>query len=310
MRNTEPKCTLTDEELISRAEKWVYDLTESGGKKWCLRVPVDFNHDPDMLFLELCNRLKQRALPGNSGEGDAVKWVKATNGVGYILVGDQVCTVVDFDTWEDGDFEADGLTDGNRYLISEKDGKYFVSNAMNGYGENIRAKYEKVAVVFISVISNPKKSTTPPKEDTEKEQMQKAINRAAIIIEEKDNELVELREWKQQAMSVMPDYQAIGKELNIKIGESIHDKILPGIMMLKQKYARPSDMGIFIKIACNLPYKTMNQLLEELGDKLQTDATNYSMNGNRLLARHLFDASALCFDTAAKIHKARQEFKK
>lgn len=56
----EPGCTLTDEELILRAEKWVHKLAQSGGHDWCLRVPVDFNNDPDMLFIELCNRLKAK----------------------------------------------------------------------------------------------------------------------------------------------------------------------------------------------------------------------------------------------------------
>lgn len=55
-------------------------------------------------------------------------------------------------------------------------------------------------------------------------------------------ELDELREWKRQAIEVMPDMQAIGKELNIKLGESVHDKILPGIIKLKQQSDKQEGM--------------------------------------------------------------------
>lgn len=51
-------CTLTNEELIHKVNEWVHKLAESGGTKWCLSVPVDFNNDPDMLFIELGERLK------------------------------------------------------------------------------------------------------------------------------------------------------------------------------------------------------------------------------------------------------------
>lgn len=54
----EPGCTLKDAELIERSEEWISNLAKSGGKKWCLHIPVNFNRDPDMLFSELCNRVK------------------------------------------------------------------------------------------------------------------------------------------------------------------------------------------------------------------------------------------------------------
>lgn len=52
------KCTLTDAELIEKARDWISRLAKTGGREWCLRIPVDFNHDPDMIFSELCNRLE------------------------------------------------------------------------------------------------------------------------------------------------------------------------------------------------------------------------------------------------------------
>ena len=54
------RCTLTDKELISKSQEWISKLAKSGGDDWVLRVPVDFNHDPDMLFSELCNRLAEK----------------------------------------------------------------------------------------------------------------------------------------------------------------------------------------------------------------------------------------------------------
>lgn len=53
------ECTLTNEELIAKAEEWISKLAKSGGDAWTLSVPVDFNKDPDMLFVELCKRLKE-----------------------------------------------------------------------------------------------------------------------------------------------------------------------------------------------------------------------------------------------------------
>ena len=53
----EEKCTLSDSELIDRSNEWVSKLAKSGGKAWTLRIPVDFNYDPDMLFVELGKRL-------------------------------------------------------------------------------------------------------------------------------------------------------------------------------------------------------------------------------------------------------------
>ena len=59
-KNIEEKdrCTLSDKDLIDKSNKWVSKLAKSGGTDWCLRIPVDFNYDPDMLFIELGNRLK------------------------------------------------------------------------------------------------------------------------------------------------------------------------------------------------------------------------------------------------------------
>lgn len=60
------KCTLTDEELIEKCNEWVSKLAKTGGKAWSLRVPVNFNTDPDMLFIELDRRMKAYKILYNS----------------------------------------------------------------------------------------------------------------------------------------------------------------------------------------------------------------------------------------------------
>ncbi len=54
----DPNCTLTNEELIEKCYKWVSDLCKTGGKAWSLRVPPNFNNDPDILFCELIGRFR------------------------------------------------------------------------------------------------------------------------------------------------------------------------------------------------------------------------------------------------------------
>ncbi|NDV63901.1 hypothetical protein [Bacteroides sp. 224] len=55
----ENRCTLSNAELITKSNEWVSKLARTGGQAWNLRVPVDFNNDPDMLFCEMAKRLKE-----------------------------------------------------------------------------------------------------------------------------------------------------------------------------------------------------------------------------------------------------------
>lgn len=52
----------------------------------------------------------------------------------------------------------------------------------------------------------------------------------------------ELEKWKESAISVMPDYQEIGKAMGLTLGASIHDKILPFIVEQKAKLAKFGDL--------------------------------------------------------------------
>jgi hypothetical protein len=64
-----------------------------------------------------------------------------------------------------------------------------------------------------------------------------SVNEARAIIkalslpatQDEQKELEQLRAWKQEAMRVMADFQEIGKEIGVPLGQSIGDKILPYI---------------------------------------------------------------------------------
>lgn len=45
--------------LIERGREWISKLCKSGGKAWSLRVPVDPENDPDLIFSEIMRRLAE-----------------------------------------------------------------------------------------------------------------------------------------------------------------------------------------------------------------------------------------------------------
>tara|TARA_R110000868_G_scaffold360906_1_gene622949 strand:- start:166 stop:459 length:294 start_codon:yes stop_codon:yes gene_type:complete len=53
------------------------------------------------------------------------------------------------------------------------------------------------------------------------------------LCEQLEQEAIELKAWKEAAMSVSPPLQEIARELGLPLGQSIHDRILPAIQRLK-----------------------------------------------------------------------------
>lgn len=49
------------------------------------------------------------------------------------------------------------------------------------------------------------------------------------------DELRDLRRWKEEALQVMPDFQAIGKLLNVPLGGSVSEQIIPRIKALIER---------------------------------------------------------------------------
>lgn len=60
-----------------------------------------------------------------------------------------------------------------------------------------------------------------------------------------------LQQWKESAMSVTPPMQEIGRALGVRLGSSIHDKILPGITKLRADLAARDAVIEKMKTALN-----------------------------------------------------------
>jgi hypothetical protein len=54
-----------------------------------------------------------------------------------------------------------------------------------------------------------------------------------IHIAHKDHKIKELEDWKESAIKHTPDLQEIGKLIGVKLGDSIHDKVIPYIKSLQ-----------------------------------------------------------------------------
>lgn len=61
------------------------------------------------------------------------------------------------------------------------------------------------------------------------------------VLPGQDDELEHLRGWKRQAMASTPDWQAIGKEMGLKLGQDVPSKVLPHIRNLKLRIAELGD---------------------------------------------------------------------
>jgi hypothetical protein len=73
-------------------------------------------------------------------------------------------------------------------------------------------------------------------------------------LKEKEKECEELKAWKESMLNVMPPIQEIGQVINVKLGESIHDKILPFIEELKAENERLKNLVEEINERENNPY--------------------------------------------------------
>src|SRR5688572_3269383 len=72
-KQSDLECTLSNEELIKKGKEWIQKLIDTGGKDWSLRIPAEPNHDPDLIFSELCKRLSSLSAGGMRG------WISLTD---------------------------------------------------------------------------------------------------------------------------------------------------------------------------------------------------------------------------------------
>lgn len=103
----------------------------------------------------------------------------------------------------------------------------FIKGYMN-FGYSLASKELEEAMAEIEALKNIRNVVQRNLRD-EMDNHQKIAEECERL----EKEIAELKEWKQSAISVMPPIQEIGKALGIKLGESIYDKILPGIERLK-----------------------------------------------------------------------------
>lgn len=90
--------------------------------------------------------------------------------------------------------------------------------------------YLKMKKMNIDNIGDPNKKDLRSRAEIEKSKLSDS-ERASILNKEQGlkEENERLKDWKESAMNVMPDFQEIAKLLNVPLGESVHDKIIPGI---------------------------------------------------------------------------------
>lgn len=78
-----------------------------------------------------------------------------------------------------------------------------------------------------------------------------------------------LKSWKRQAIAVMPPIQEIGKAIGVKLGESIHDKILPAIERL--------SLELDIAMGLNRTYREVLEKIEQMSDSGSYEKTIIDM---------------------------------
>lgn len=49
-----------------------------------------------------------------------------------------------------------------------------------------------------------------------------------------NKQLKELEGWKESAIAVTPNWQDIGKEIGVRLGDSVHDKVLPALVKRRE----------------------------------------------------------------------------
>jgi len=153
-----------------------YPSYEDAGadKKWDEMSELEkanYNHCKTLNALVVCMTTAKRrreaierlTLSLNLAEGrnrELREW-KSVGDKRYLMIKGIVFETLLFDQWDDGDFEADSAIDSIRVLVSKNDKGYFVANAMDGYGNNIRRKFENEKVILLTPIATEALNNQP-----------------------------------------------------------------------------------------------------------------------------------------------------
>lgn len=125
--------------------------------------------------------------------------------------------------WLDESVEAAGVQENEgfkypTYLQAGGDKKWDDMNELEQANYNLCKALNALSVSKTTVKRLREKLSTLPQQDSGKQ-----------CCQEKDREIAELKAWKESAISVTPPMQEIAKVIGVKLGHSIHDKILPAI---------------------------------------------------------------------------------
>lgn len=158
-----------------------------------------------------------------------------------------------------------------------------VSNEVKNEGEMYKAAYDlllfvlddgspvdgfrfrELALELRKVIESP--ASQPPVGGVEAGEQENIIenlraerNQYREAFEARLEEIETLKQWKESAISVMPDMQEIGRLLGVRVGESIHDKIVPGIERLLEVLEKSVEI---IKDWHNMPARVTKKMPQE-----------------------------------------------
>lgn len=107
-------------------------------------------------YSEVCELISKYKTQSTGQESSTpvsgVEWANIS-GKRYLLVDDEMYYSMLIDQYMDGDFEADAMNGGYRILISKKESAYFVSNAMDGGGNNQKELFANSKVILLSPIN-------------------------------------------------------------------------------------------------------------------------------------------------------------
>ncbi len=93
------------------------------------------------------------------------------------------------------------------------------------------------------------------------------------------SQISELEGWKESAISVMPDIQAIGKEMGLQTGQAISPKILPYIKELKEDRDWFMEAhNYLLKEAAEYSTKSEKRMID-----LETEATDQKLKQESLV---------------------------
>jgi hypothetical protein len=125
-----PFCTLTDAELIEKANELIQELIDTGGKSWALNIPARPNADPDLIFMELNTRFKKLVSEGKP----AATWTTGH----YDRLYDQVksgkrtvCYVISGECWDICTVDPEELEFGARGISYGRPRPYIVHQGMS-----------------------------------------------------------------------------------------------------------------------------------------------------------------------------------